>query len=295
MRPQNIKSNSLGFTLVELLVVISVIGVIASVALVNMGGARQGAMMAKSKTFSSSIQQNIGIDIVGAWDFDEGSGTVAKDVSGMGSNGALINSPIWAAKVDCVSGTCLQFDGLTNYVEMSGLTLSKIAGNKLTVEAWAKPTSLSGTQYIVSKNGPFFLYMNGNKFSASIYNGTWTSLAGNIALNNNWQYLIMVYDGSNIKLYVNGVFDVSTPKSGNLAGNGCAQIGVYNNGGCAVRSMYFGGLIDEVRIYNEIFTVNRVRENYLAGLDRLLATGQITKIDYRQRRAVLNSIYAANE
>jgi hypothetical protein len=230
---------------------------------------------------------------VAEWRFDEGSGTSTADMIGTNTGDLTGHAPTWKTGADCVSGSCLLFDGSSNYVEVNGLALAKISGDKLTVEAWVKPGSLSGTQYIVSKNGPFFLYMSGNKLGGSIYNGSsWTTLTGNISLNNNWQYLIMAYDGSNIKLYVNGVFDASTPKTGNLAGEGCTQIGTYNNGGCATRSQYFNGTIDEVRIYNQVFTASRARENYLAGLNNLLAGGQIAEADYQQRLEELNLSYA---
>jgi prepilin-type N-terminal cleavage/methylation domain-containing protein len=284
------------FTLIELLVVIAIVGILAGLAVVSMSGATEAAKVAKSKVFSDSLRNSLLGNRVTEWKFDEGANNTVFDTIGTSNGDITGHAPAWKIGADCVSGSCLQFDGSSNYVEVSGFTLAKIAGDKLTVEAWVKPSSLFGTQYIVSKNGPFFLYMSGNKLGGSIYNGSsWTTLTGNISLNNGWQYLIMAYDGSNIKLYVNGVFDVSTPKTGNLAGDGCTQIGTYNNGGCAVRSQYFNGTIDEVRIYNQVFTASHVRENYLAKLKELLSNEQIKADDYQQKIAELNSTYATNK
>ena len=76
----------------------------------------------------------------------------------------------------------------------------------------------------------------------------------------------MTYDGSNIKLYVNGVLDTTTPKTGTLSGDGCAQIGRYNTGGCDNSpSSYFNGLIDEVRIYNYALTADQILMDYNQG------------------------------
>jgi len=295
MQSKNKRQFKKGFTLIELLVVIATIGILAGLMVANLSGATDGAKMAKSKVYSNSIRSSLLMNRIAEWRFNEGSGTSTSDTVGTSVGDLTGHTPAWKTD-NCVAGSCLQFDGSSSYVEISGLTLAKISGDKLTVEAWVKPVSLAGTQYIVSKNGPFFLYMSGNKLGGSIYNGSsWTTLTGNIPLSNSWQYLIMAYDGSNIKLYVNGVLDASTPKTGNLAGDGCTQIGVYNNGGCAGRSLYFNGMIDEIRIYNQVFTAGRAKENYLAGLDRLLASGQIGDVDYKQRMAGSNLTYAENK
>ncbi len=45
--------------------------------------------------------------LVGYWNFDEGSGTVAYDTSGNNNHGTLMNSPTWKSDTDCVAGGCL--------------------------------------------------------------------------------------------------------------------------------------------------------------------------------------------
>jgi hypothetical protein len=59
--------------------------------------------------------------------------------------------------------------------------------------------------------------------------------------------------------------------------------------------LYFNGLLDEVRVYSAALTSSAIREDYLAGLDKLLANGQITNQDYQQRISELSSFYATNE
>ena len=54
-------------------------------------------------------------------------------------------------------------------------------------------------------------------------------------------------------------------------------------------------MIDDIRIYNVSLTASAVREQYAAGLDKLLASGQITNQDYQQRLADLDSTYATKE
>ena len=57
---------------------------------------------------------------------------------------------------------------------------------------------------------------------------------------------------------------------------------------------YYGS-IDEVRIYSAALPSSAIREQYVAGLDKLLAGNQITQKDYQKRIAELNSTYATNE
>jgi hypothetical protein len=52
--------------------------------------------------------------LVGWWQFDEGSGTVAKDSSGKGNDGTLNGGPQWVAGY---SGGALKFDGTDDYVD----------------------------------------------------------------------------------------------------------------------------------------------------------------------------------
>ena len=53
-------------------------------------------------------------NLVGWWTFDEGSGTVAKDSSGYGNDGALNGNPQW---VFGYLGGALEFDGADDYVD----------------------------------------------------------------------------------------------------------------------------------------------------------------------------------
>ena len=66
-----------------------------------------------------------------------------------------------------------------------------------------------------------------------------------------WHHVAMTYNGSEIKLYVNGKFDNSIPKTGEINSNGCVSIGKFNNGICGTGSSYFNGYIDSLRIYAE--------------------------------------------
>jgi len=192
--------------------------------------------------------------LVSWWKFDGGFNDSIGDndgVQGVGSDAS-------------VSGDVLNLDG-NDYVEtgFNGPSLAEIAGDKLTISAWIKPSILSGSQTIMTKNGPFHFRLGENKLSVGIYSGSWTTVVGIIPLDLSWNHVTMVYDGVNIKLYVNGKFDNSISKTGSLAGSGCAQIGRSNDGNCGGSpSIYFNGEIDNLMIFKRAFSEEEVKILY---------------------------------
>ncbi|PIV44871.1 MAG: hypothetical protein COS25_02885, partial [Candidatus Nealsonbacteria bacterium CG02_land_8_20_14_3_00_37_10] len=87
--------NQKGFTLAELLVVISILGLLASIVLVVTSGATERARIAKILQWSQSLHSLLGADVVGSWRMDENPAihnTFITDYSGWGNNGTLITN-----------------------------------------------------------------------------------------------------------------------------------------------------------------------------------------------------------
>ena len=73
--------------------------------------------------------------IVGLWLFDEGSGKIAKDLSGNGNDGTL-EGPKW---VDGKFGKALNFNGASDYVDTGNNPITDPGGTKiLSISAWVK-------------------------------------------------------------------------------------------------------------------------------------------------------------
>jgi len=303
MRPKNIKTNESGFTLIELLVVISVIGVIASVALVNMGGMRQNAAIMKSKTFSASIQQKIGIDLLGDWDFEEGAGTVAKDASGNGNDGTITGA-IYTTSVPAGTSTqkyALQFDGAGDYVSCgSQSSLSNL--QKYTLTAWI---NMNDRKYIptIANKGPetnnqhfWWGILNTNVIFLEVGDAT-----GYAALNSSvmpwnlgqWYFVAVTLDNATkeVRHYRDGNYINLRTFAGRdfHAGSYPMYIGRYY--GLSAVNYDFNGMIDGVRIYGDALTLAQIQKTYLAGLKKLLAGGQITENEYNERIRQLNKEY----
>lgn len=300
--------SSRAFTLIELLVVIAIIGILAGMAVVNMSGATDKARIAKGITFAASIQHSMGLNCVGNWGFDEGSGTSAIDLSGNNSTGT-ISGASYSTTTPYGNGIAgqyaLSFDGIDDNINVSDGSNRFNLNNNITVSAWVYPASAgssSGLEILskyASASSPYISYglewYDTNKFSFSLggTDNTFTTLYSAAQTVNNWYYVTGTYDGSNATIYINGVLSNSAPfiKSLKYVSGQPLTIGTWYGGA----TNYFKGLIDEVRIYNAAMPASAIRENYLAGLDKLLANNQITDQDYRQRLADLNSTYAARK
>jgi hypothetical protein len=212
---------------------------------------------------------------VGDWRLDEGVGTSAFDSSGYGNNGVLgsgSSAPIWSTGKH---GKGLNFDGTNDNVgnitaDGNNLDIT----NSLTIEAWVKPSSLTGFPTIVGKwnsdkqfklaaslNGDGKPYIDvSSNGSDDIYQQTSQAIT-----TTDWNHITGIYIGGSspsLKMYINGV--LSTGTSG-----GTVPSSLYTATGPIVIGMEgnnkFSGLIDEVKIYNYARSQKQILTDMNAG------------------------------
>ena len=97
----------------------------------------------------------------------------------------------------------------------------------------------------------FDLYQSHNQY---------TTVFGNAVLTTGvWHHVAGVFDGSQMRVYVNGTLDASlTSGSGPASGTSTLKIGRNSGGG------YFNGLIDEVRVSNSaVYSSNFTPQQHL--------------------------------
>ena len=104
------------FTLLELLVVITIIGILASIVIVSMSGSTDSATIAKGKIYAQQIHALLGANALGVWNFDEGTGTVVKDLSGYNNHGVITGAD-WTEDTPIGQGYALSFNGSSDYVD----------------------------------------------------------------------------------------------------------------------------------------------------------------------------------
>jgi len=288
---------SKSFTLIELLVVIVIIGILAGVIMISTSSSIDKANIAKSKVFAESVKNNLMLNLISEWSFNDVLGTVNLaladnvDVSDDwgNNNGKTYYGPILKGGNDCVHEKCLEFNGDKAYVDMgSGSSLS--IDKNITIEYWVMQHSGANwngyCQETVSRRNCYdiccselYTRMNNTYSDTMVSDGSGT-------LVNKWSHVVYIYNYLNKMgyYYLNGELKTSRnlavaypSYTGYALGTTCGNLNLSNY------SYTFKGRLDEVRLYNINLSQSQIKQNYIAGLDSLLSNGNILKEDYNQR------------
>ncbi len=207
---------------------------------------------------------------IAEYKMDEGVGTSIVDTSGNNNTGTLVNSPVW---VQGKIGKALSFNGNNNYVDFNNTSIAGATSG--TVEAWvnAKNWNTSTRMTVFSSEiGPAWanlrlvLFSNfNNSLTFSVSNGT-TSITdnvntGTILSTNTWYHIVGTYDGSVVKIYVNGILKSSyntTVTPGSFTPTKTVMGWHYGD-------RYFNGSIDHLKIYNYARTPAQIAYDYNKG------------------------------
>ena len=218
---------------------------------VDAAGNRSAKSNASGTTLACSTPTQPG-GLVAAYSFDGGSGSTLTDVSGKGNNGS-ISGPSWTTAGR--NGGALNFDGINDLVTVQdAASLDLTTG--MTLEAWVRPTAGTSWRTVVTKeqsnNLAYGLFSNSDgaypSGLVSIGSNPIQDIArGSSALpGSTWTHVASTYDGSQLRLFVNGSQVATRAVSGALP-NSTNPLQI---GGNRVWSEWFQGQIDDVRVYN---------------------------------------------
>jgi len=195
--------------------------------------------------------------LVAAYGFEEGVGGSTADDSGNGHTGT-INGTAWST--EGYFGRALLFENANDRVHIDDAPDLQLTD--FTLEAWVKLNDDAGGNWkslIVKEGGGSDAYAiwvtDDNGHPRGYVNGNSTVGLSTIS-KDVWTHIAYTYDGTDMKLYVNGVIDSQRPwviDPTTLAGP--LTIGdTYLWPGEETE-----GLIDEVRVYNTPLDVNEIR------------------------------------
>ncbi len=213
---------------------------------------------------------------IGYWKFNEGYGNTAHDSGPQKVHGTITNAT-WSN--DGKFGKALSFNGSS-----ASITLGNIAAYKTqskTISFWAKPdTTFSATTPVFANGG-------GNYYVGFATNGTmmasYNTTAGtqqtsysniNAVSVNEWHHYMYVFNVSaenvDISFYVDGKLNktvsYTTGYSSTYGTN--FVIGSFNGA-----SLFYSGLIDEVKIYNSALTAEEIKIDYNQNAATVLGSG----------------------
>jgi len=204
--------------------------------------------------------------LVAAYGFNEGLGTWLNDASGNGNDGAIAGAT-WTASGKF--GGALSFDGINDWVTITDSDSLDLT-NGMTLEAWVKPTSSAAWRSVILKETTgglaYSAYSHNDRNRPAGYvhiGGSDVSAAGTASLPlNSWSHLAVTYNGSVLRIYVNGAQKASRSVGGALT----ASAGPLRLGGNSVWGEYFAGLIDEIRIYNRALSATEIQSDMNAAV-----------------------------
>jgi prepilin-type N-terminal cleavage/methylation domain-containing protein len=275
------------FTLIELLVVIAIVGILSGLIVVSMSGVTNKANIAKSQIFSNSLRNLLMTNMISEWKLDgntNDSWSGGNNGTWSGSGGGTNTSINYRPSSECVSGQCLNFDGTDDSLDCGNKAILQQMPY-ITLSVWINFSSISTSQSIYNKGGnnvagTIWLYFNSP--NSRLYfevdrSAPYCSLTPTVG---QWYHIAVTYDGADVNYYVNGS-NVGTTNIGSKTINNSsydAYIGRY-----AGSSYLFSGNMDDIRIFSVAISSSQIKEQYYAGLNKLLANGEINQREFIQK------------
>jgi PKD repeat protein len=215
---------------------------------------------------SVSLTVSVGTQATGlqaAYAFEEGSGNVAGDLSGH-TNSGTITGAAWNANGRFGKALSFGAGALVTVNDSASLDLTA-----MTLEAWVYPTAFNGSWMNLilkptgdpSASSPSYA-LQGATASSGVPSVFVSPAPANLMAPstlplNKWSHIAATYDGTSIRLFVNGVLVNSTAQVGAIA----PSTQPLTIGGNAFSGQNWTGLIDEVRIYNRALSATEIQRD----------------------------------
>ena len=208
------------------------------------------------------LQTNVGALFIGdptlsaLWELDESGGAIAYDSSGNGIDGTLepaptLTPPLWQPAGGWFNGA-LQLDGVDDYVDCGNDDRLNIT-DEITLAVWVKTNDSGNGQfnpYVSKGNQSYGLkHQDSNNIEFVIYDDWWYYVWFSVdtSFNDDWHHLAGTYDGSQLKLYVDGELEANSPYEGSIAGS-TFNVNIGRN--AEITDRFYDGLIDDVVIFS---------------------------------------------
>ena len=210
---------------------------------------------------------------------DETSGTTLNDSSSTPTNGSYNTTGVSYGTSGATGddkNTAASFDGSTGYASASGFATN----STFTIEAWVKASAAQNDRGIAGKwrsageasPGGAMLWLD----SSGHYTLVLTNAPSNYLTTTSsptlggWDYLVGTFDGTALRLYLNGVLIGKKSYTGSFgAPTNPFEIGRY----AGVNTTAFNGAIDDVALYNYPLSQQQVAIHYSAAQPLITGSG----------------------
>jgi hypothetical protein len=210
----------------------------------------------------TSMAKSADPELAAHWKFDEGSGTTAFDSTGNGNDGIFVGDPKW---VPGRLGGALEFDG-DDYLNCGNGPSLQIQ-DAITIAFWFKVEAFQTTweAFFSKGDNSYRTSRGGGDGDATHFGLSGTSVGdGNghfngtvIITGGDWRHFAGTYDGTEGRIYIDGVLDVTSPGTGQI-NISTYELWIGTNSQNTGRLLH--GLMDDVRIYSRALTEYEIQE-----------------------------------
>ncbi len=210
--------------------------------------------------------------------FDEETADEATDLSEFENHGEITDAE-WTK--DGKLGGALVFDGASSLIEVPHHESLFPGGDELTIEAWFKPNTFPAGHPPIARKGSvpesgWGFDTPGGKIRGFVYTAPGDPVVAQGATQmklDTWHHLAMVYDGAEIRIYLDGELDGEAPRKGDINKND-ASVWI---GKKAIESVWLDGTLDELRILNIAITEEQIQKDMEEGITFAVeVTGKLT-------------------
>ena len=226
--------------------------------------------------------------VVGAWLFDEGTGEIARDLSGKSGSGKLIKGPKW---VNGYTGKAIDFDGQDDYVEIAlPDVFGDIPTNDFTIAFWISVQNIAGSGTVWTRIVEA-LHDSGNylQFNIQINDGELglnvidtgeerTFMVDSPISADTWYHVAGTWEASTdtVGLYLDGVLQsVPGVVPASPGTERTLDIGRRSDGNV---DTYFDGIIDEFAVFDIALTEEEIEFLMTEGLQAVAAVSSRDKL-----------------